>query len=484
MGGKSSSSSDSGPWAGTQPYLKDVYSKAQGLYNQGTPGYYPGQTYNDFNPIQQNAMDATLSRANGSPTEQAYGGMLGGMMTQSPVNMGGAQTTAERAMGGFGAGQDTAAHHMQGTSLDTARNLADQGSHGWQNTLAGMSQYRGSPTTSTGPANATNALNVNANSMSLGDAQGYSGSGGGLDVTAKSRLKTLSEGNNPYLNDMAKAATDSVREQFSESVMPSLNATFSMGGRTGSRAHTDATGKAAEGLADTIANTTASIYGTNYQSDMDRRLNAATSLGDLEVGEFNANSGDDIARKGLGADLYLGSKGISNQAAGTLMDDNATRVGMGQDYDINRRGLAQDATSTGYGFQLDKNSQMNDWYNQGANRAMQGAGMLMDGGMGAIDDMTQMYGVQSGAMLGAGSQVGNLSDLEWGNIDRQMNVGDRVQGLSDEMLRDDMDRFSYYQNAPMDMLNWYAGIIGDNAAMSTRNKGSGWNLSSGLLGFL
>lgn len=476
MGGKSSSSSDSGPWAGTQPYLKDVYAQAQGLFNQGTPAYYPGQTYTDFNQIQQGAMDATMNRSGGSAAEGSLSNMLNRTMNQPGVSLAPGQATATHAMSGLATGMDTAANHTNGMDLGASRFYADQGTGGWNDQLWKQSQYNGGPDVSSGPQFANTALQANADPMSMSDANEQAGSSQALNATAKSRLQNLTQGNNPYLDDMAKAATDSVREQFSESVMPSLNATFSMGGRTGSRAHTDAVGKASEGLADTISNMTSDIYGSNYQSDMDRKLQAADSLGNLEVNEFSANSSDDIARRGLGADLYLGSRGLSNDAASTALSDNLGRESLGKDYDINRRNLAQDATSTGMNAQLARNDMMSDWYNSGANRALDASGMLMDTSMGAIDDMTQMFGTQGQLQLGAGSQVGDLSDMQWANIDRMRGVGDDVQGLSDAMLEDDINRFNYYQNAPWQNLMRYAGIIGDNAMMSNSSDSGGWSL--------
>ena len=38
------------------PYVRDALSKQQGLYNEGAPEYYGGQTYLDPNANQTNAM--------------------------------------------------------------------------------------------------------------------------------------------------------------------------------------------------------------------------------------------------------------------------------------------------------------------------------------------------------------------------------------------------------------------------------------------
>ena len=46
------------------PYVKDALSLQQGLYNEGAPEYYGGQTYLNPNANQQNAMSQMASNAN------------------------------------------------------------------------------------------------------------------------------------------------------------------------------------------------------------------------------------------------------------------------------------------------------------------------------------------------------------------------------------------------------------------------------------
>lgn len=56
------------PWSEQQPYLKQGFQQAQEIYNQGAPGYYPGQTVAPFSPETNAAMEAQTNRAlAGSP---------------------------------------------------------------------------------------------------------------------------------------------------------------------------------------------------------------------------------------------------------------------------------------------------------------------------------------------------------------------------------------------------------------------------------
>lgn len=65
-GGNSQTTNDLDP--NVVPYVRDALSKQQGLYNEGAPEYYAGQTYLDPNANQTNAMNQIATQANaGSP---------------------------------------------------------------------------------------------------------------------------------------------------------------------------------------------------------------------------------------------------------------------------------------------------------------------------------------------------------------------------------------------------------------------------------
>ena len=65
-GGNSQTSNNLDP--NVVPYVRDALSKQQGLYNEGAPDYYAGQTYLDPNANQTNALNQISTQANaGSP---------------------------------------------------------------------------------------------------------------------------------------------------------------------------------------------------------------------------------------------------------------------------------------------------------------------------------------------------------------------------------------------------------------------------------
>lgn len=72
------------PWKGVQPYLKDIYANAQGLFNKPQP-FYPERTFPFFNQSQLSGMQSQLGYANDvyAPATQQYQNFLQGMM-QAP----------------------------------------------------------------------------------------------------------------------------------------------------------------------------------------------------------------------------------------------------------------------------------------------------------------------------------------------------------------------------------------------------------------
>ena len=77
------------------------------------------------------------------------------------------------------------------------------------------------------------------------------------------------------------------------------------------------------------------------------------------------------------------------------------------------------------------------------------------GQLGMQNYTQQMGGANLGMMLG---------QQDWQNIDRLLDVGGMVEGQSQKVLDDYMNRFNYYQQRPENQLNqytaWLNGIPG------------------------
>jgi hypothetical protein len=64
-GGTQTVQQNADPWSGQQPYLNNLFSRAENLYNQGTmaPPYYSGQTVADQDPWTLQALEMQAARA-------------------------------------------------------------------------------------------------------------------------------------------------------------------------------------------------------------------------------------------------------------------------------------------------------------------------------------------------------------------------------------------------------------------------------------
>ncbi len=98
-------------------------------------------------------------------------------------------------------------------------------------------------------------------------------------------------GSNPHLSAMSDAAGRQVTNQFQNSVMPGVNATFGGAGRTGSQAHLTAMNDAQSTLGTTLGDMNANLYGNNYESERDRMLQTqgmAPGLAATDYQDINA----------------------------------------------------------------------------------------------------------------------------------------------------------------------------------------------------
>jgi len=85
-------------------------------------------------------------------------------------------------------------------------------------------------------------------------------------------------GMNPYVGQMA----DRIKRDFSETVQPRIDAMFRGANAGGGSAHALATGRAATGLGDSLAN----LYGRMHESDQARRMQALGMSPALQAAEF------------------------------------------------------------------------------------------------------------------------------------------------------------------------------------------------------
>lgn len=90
-GGTSTTVQKADPWKGQQPYLTDVFAKAQNINRTAVPQYFPDSTVTPFSPETSQAMQMQASRAtSGSPVmaagnQQLAGTLRGDYLTSNPA---------------------------------------------------------------------------------------------------------------------------------------------------------------------------------------------------------------------------------------------------------------------------------------------------------------------------------------------------------------------------------------------------------------
>jgi len=165
-----------------------------------------------------------------------------------------------------------------------------------------------------------------------------------LPAAQQQSLNTISgnylyAGSNPYLQSAMNAANRGTVQQFGESVLPGLNASFARAGRSSSGAYGNTVGRVAEGLSRTLADNNARMAGNNYTAERGNQMTAIAGAPQLAqadyvdaeklmgVGalqdEYNQNLTDaDVSRYNYNANLnQLGLQnyiGLLNGTAGSV----------------------------------------------------------------------------------------------------------------------------------------------------------------------
>lgn len=191
---------------------------------------------------------------------------------------------------------------------------------------------------------------------SMGDAQSFANPGN-INQARQSVNGMVAGGQNPFLDRMYDSAARRVTENFTDTVMPSLNASFAASGGRNSGIRREMALDASDELGQNLSDLAGNMYGNAYESDASRRLQGAGLL-----------MGDNLQRLGLGADIYNrgGDRGIAaaNAATGLL----GTRHGAASE----AARLAPDASNRDY-FDIAQLGQVGDMVEDRSSQIIQDA---------------------------------------------------------------------------------------------------------------
>ena len=407
MGFNSSRQSQSSePWSAQQPYLQNLFSRAEGYYqNRPSVAGTEGLEQSLFNRAQGEV------QGGGSPVEQALGQFLGSSLVgrggYNPYQ--GAVGEAAGASNPFaGAGNPIA-----GISNPYTQGILNAG--GRSNPFAGALG---------GHVNRSNPY-IGGIEAASGAANPFVGNilgAGGAENPYVSNVAQYGA-ENPWLDRTFDRASQSVSDRFTKDVIPGVNATFGSAGRTGGGLHGQVFADAAGKHGDTLNNLATDIYGGAYENDARRRLQRDVStaqFGESALGRAlqAATAASGFADAGLDRRLQ-GALGAAGFGASDL--DRSLRAATtgadyaGQDLDRGLRAAlgaggfgAQDLDRAGqlYGRDLDRST---NTYRDDLNRALEGA--TSQAGF-AGDDLYRNLQQR----LGAAGLVGQYEGLQDRNV--------------------------------------------------------------------
>lgn len=458
-GGNTTTVQKADPWSGQQPYLKYGYGLA-GQNVQDPRQFYPGNTFIPFSPqtemglgmMQNRALSglgagpvATGGKKGQSPADWSSGNpVFGGAASAGQrlgVSPGFGGAGVEQAMQGYV--QNTLANPGGGFQQGFLQNQMMQAPQYFGGNMPGGSQYASNRSIYANPLTA-----LGSNQMSLGQARGYAGELGGQagDLLGQT-LGGDFVGSNPYLDAMYGNAARNVTQSFEKSVVPSINASFGLAGRTSGNLRGEVLGDAGGKLADALGGLAANIYAPAYEAERGRQMQG-----------LGLAANQDLARTGLGADLFSGLRGQDISALGIGGSQGLQAAGLLSSDDLARRGMDQ----SGYQFQ----NQL---------------------GLGSAQAANQLYGLQTAAQQGAAGLSPIASGYDWQNINNLLGVGGAVESKAGDVLADRINRWNFMQAEPDEALSRYISAIqGTTGAIpgtqTTTTQGPGGNPLAGAAG--
>jgi len=415
MGSKSdkTTTQESSPWEGQQPFLEDLFAQAQGLYQGGPQQYFPGQTVAPFSPQTMQGMDLMTQRAlGGSAQQDQLGQYLSNTMGQQNLDPSQIYGGLGGAAGGIGQAQNMFANAGMPNQMVGGASQGLGGSMGYGG-LGEAQQFAG-----------------NVNMGALPSSQQYAQNQMGVGAAGNQELARTAGGgylgSNPYLDAMFDKASGRAGEAFNEQTMPALAAQFGSAGRTGGGIHQQMGENATRQFGRDLQGMAADIYSPAYEAERNRMQQAAQG----------------------GSQAGLGAAGLGVDAFGQM---NQAQLGRGQlasQQYLGQRGLGQDAMS-----------QLGQLGLGQGQLGLQGAEGLGQMGMQAYGQMGDMWNNVAQNQFRGASLVPGYNDMQYGDIQRLMGVGGMQEDQAQRLMGANQDRWNFGQNAPWQNLGNYANTV-------------------------
>lgn len=262
-GGSTNTITQADPWSGVQPYLKDLYSQAGELYGQSPQGFFPGQTFAPQNTLQQQAQQMGVERAQGLDTSQTLQGTSRLLEGQSPLL--GALSSPLQQVGGT------------------------------------YEQIMGA-----GPSD------ISAPQWSY------------TPGTGEQSLESMAQGGaNPYLDQNVRRAQESMADVFNTKVLSNIRDQAQLSGQYGGSRQDLIQRQGTQDLMEAMGNVGAQMYGSAYETDAARRLQASQALSGVQ----GQAQGMGLQYAGLGLEGQRAAEAASQGRAGQALQAAGSTIG-------------------------------------------------------------------------------------------------------------------------------------------------------------
>ncbi|TXH17930.1 MAG: hypothetical protein E6R03_03040 [Hyphomicrobiaceae bacterium] len=472
-----------GPWSPQQPYIDQLFSEAQNLYQQGSPQYYQGSTVAAPNANLVGSQNATVDYLNSQvPVNQMMQGATQGFMGgayNSPTAQLGQQATGAvgQGIGQLLTGQyNPIAQQGQAGAMDALGRVFNSGPQ--QISAPNIMSPIQAPRIQYAPQ--VQGMQVNTqqvNTPQIGAAQ----------VDAQGAMSQALQGgaSNPYLDQLVQAATRSATRQFNDSVLPGIRTDATLAGQRGGASEGLAQGIAAGRMGETIGDVTSQLYGNAFNQNAETQrqalglaTGAQTNQAQLagQIGQSNAQLG--LAGQELQGNLMQNAQG---QNASNFLNAQQLAGSLGMQAQQLRANQMAQQGQLGLQAQMG-NASVADQYMQ---RLLQGTGLVSQATLGQ-NQLNQQGLIAGTQVANNAAQYGNSSSMDQflqglqattglqGNQVNQFGtintVGQQQQQLQQAQLDDLVNRWFFNQYAPYNALSQYQSYISGNYGSSVPGK--------------
>lgn len=462
------------PWEQQQPYLLDLFSRANGLYNDA------GTLNPAFSDQTSTALNAMYDRGSkGSAAEGAAERNLLSMLSQG---------FNDPALSGLNSLEDASLRSLNNTDTRAYRVRDRVGQAPGSSEVQSMMQY-------TKPAFNDlygTAANISARA-DLNPALSAAGSvanetinpavqalqnelaGQGLDdaQTRNMLLQTAQGGflnSNPHLDATFSRASDAITRELTNKAVPSVNAAFSSAGRTGSNAHMDAFRDEIGNTSGALTDLAAQIYGNNYNTERSFQEAAKRDLGNIN------SAGADRRLSAIGAlgSNYLGGQETRLSGASVYGD----LFNRGSDLKLNALNAQNSILNDNVGTQFTGAGILNDQYNADTGTLFNSNAVQDAAAQQNFQNLTglnarrsDIFNTETGNRFNAINTVPSLSDMNYRNIGAALGAGQTIDNFNTAKAREPYDRLGLFQ-----------GSVTGNYGGTQTSSGGGGNPIFGAIG--